>query len=68
MEFIRHWPAYTNRGALPVKPLCWDKMFQVAVVFVEMTFNPGTGLLRFYTEIGLNYAGGLLTLPEVKKQ
>jgi len=38
------------------------------VVFGEMTFNPREGLLRFYTEIGLNYAGGLLTLPEVKKQ
>jgi len=77
-----------NKGELPVKPLCWDKMVEVAtalsqpfpfvridlyddngkVVFGEMTFTPGAGLLRFYSEAGLNYVGGLLTLPEIKKR
>ena len=39
------------------------------VVFGEMTFTDGAGLLRdYYSEKGLNHAGGLITLPEIKKK
>ena len=78
-----------NIGELPAKPLCWDRMVEVAtalsevfpfvridlyddrgrVVFGEMTFTPGAGLFStFYSQIGLNYLGGLLNLPEIKKR
>jgi len=37
------------------------------VVFGEMTFTPSAGLMRVFSEAGLNYAGGLIELSEIKK-